>query len=137
MKKHKKEYYKKPETKIMINKRVRKRKKFDIQFAMILRLRSRFGNAFSQFSKTGKIMSSREYGINYEEIIEHLKPFPKNRESYQIDHIIPLSWFDFNDPKEIGWAFAPENHQWLTKEENRNKSDKYIIIAERTIKNDK
>ena len=132
-----KEYYQKPETKIKVNKRVRKRRKNDKNFRTLSLLRSRFGNAFSQFSKTGKIMSSHEYGIDFKIIIKHLKPFPKNIENYEIDHVIPLSWFNFNNPKEIRWAFAPENHQWLTKKENMEKGNRYIMVAERTIKNGK
>ena len=79
-------------------------------------------------SKNGKQKLSKEYGINFTAIIEYLRPFPKDIENYEIDHIIPLSWFDFNNPKEIKWAFSPENHQWLTKEENRKKNNKYILI---------
>ena len=71
-------------------------------------------------------MSSRKYGINYKAIIEHLKPFPKDIENYEVDHVVPLSWFDFNNLEEIKWAWAPENHQWLTIEENRNKSDRFM-----------
>ena len=80
-------------------------------------------------------MTSRQYGINYKKIIENLKPFPKDSENYEVDHIVPLSWFDFNNPEEIRWAFAPENHQWMKKEDNRKKSDKYISIKKEPIKN--
>jgi len=89
-------------------------------------LRTRFRTAFKYYSTTGKIKTSNEYGINYKKIIEHLKPFPKDIENYEVDHIVPLSWFDFNNPEEIKWAWAPENHQWLTKEENRSKSNNFM-----------
>ncbi|MCK5177532.1 MAG: hypothetical protein KAQ92_07430, partial [Candidatus Aenigmarchaeota archaeon] len=50
-------------------------------------------------------------GINYLKIIEHLKPFPKDfLKNYQIDHIIPLSRFDFTKSKDIKECFKPENH---------------------------
>ena len=93
-----------------------------------MRLRGSFTEAIRNYSKNGKVKSSSRYGINYRLIIEHLKPFPKDRNNYHIDHIIPLSWFDFNNPKEIVWAFAPENHQWLTIEENLRKSNNFIWV---------
>jgi hypothetical protein len=58
-------------------------------------------------------------------IIKHLTPFPKDRENYHIDHIKPLCSFDFNDPEQIKEAFAPENHQWLTIEENLKKGGRF------------
>jgi len=82
------------------------------------------------YSTTGKIQSSNKYGIDIPGIIKQLTPFPKDIENYHIDHIIPLSWFNHDDPKEIQWAWAPENHQWLTKEENMKKGNKYILIGE-------
>ena len=107
---------------------LKKKYRGDLIFKMKNRLRRLLRGSLIQYSKTGKIMSSKEYGINYKEIIESLKPFPKDIENYHIDHIIPLSWFNFNDPKEIKWAFAPENHQWLTIEENTKKGNRYILI---------
>jgi len=98
------------------------------------RIRGSFRNVLKRYSKTGKIMSSKKYGVDYKKIIEHLKPFPKDLSKYHIDHIIPLSWFDFSNPKEIKWAFAPENHQWLTIQENLKKSNKEIIINYSNLK---
>ena len=91
------------------------------------RLRGVLNQAFLRYSKTGKIYSSKKYGINYGLIIENLKPFPKDIKNYNVDHIIPLSRFDWNNPKHIKIAFSPENHQWLTKEENNWKRDKLIM----------
>ena len=74
-----------------------------------------------------KIKKANEYGINYKAIIEHLKPFPKNRHLYHIDHIRPLCSFNFinkdgtQNLEEIKKAFVPENHQWLLTEENLSK----------------
>jgi len=89
-------------------------------------LRNRFNSVVNNYSKTGKIKSSKEYGIDYKEIIEHLKPFPKDMGNYEIDHVIPISWFNLRDSKEIKWAFAPENHQWMLKSENRKKSNSFM-----------
>ena len=126
VKRRRKKYYQIPEVKIKINGYYKKRRKEDPIFKLKQNLRNRLSIAFKKYSKTGKIMKSKDYGIEYKKIIEHLKPFPKNIEDYEIDHIIPLSWFNFNSLKEIKWAFAPENHQWLLKEENMHKGDRFM-----------
>ncbi|MFA5048413.1 MAG: hypothetical protein WC516_05330 [Patescibacteria group bacterium] len=77
------------------------------------------------YSTEVKKYSSRKYGINYYKIVEFLGDCPGNWEDYQIDHIFPVSAFDFNDLEQIKIAFSPENHRWLKKEENLSKSNKY------------
>ena len=64
-------------------------------------------------------MTSKKYGINYQAIIEYLKPLPENLSNYHIHHIKPLFTFDFNNLEEIKKAFAPENHKLLLIEEHR------------------
>jgi len=88
-------------------------------------LRKRLRDAFSNNSTNGKIKKADEYGINYYEIFEYLGPCPGNRKEYHIDHILPISAFDFDNPIHILAAFAPENHQWLKAEENLQKHNKY------------
>ncbi len=110
-----------------MNKYNKERRKIDKDYKIRMNLRTRLLQAFKRYSKKGKITTSKKYGINYKAIIEHLKPFPENIENYHIDHIIPLSLFNFNNPKHIKIAFAPENHQWLTVEENLIKKDRLII----------
>jgi|AntAceMinimDraft_18_1070375.scaffolds.fasta_scaffold29091_3 hypothetical protein len=131
-----KEYHSKLKNKIRRNKKNIERRKLNTKYLTMGRLRSRLRHAFLKYSKEGKVNSSQKYNINYQKIFKYLKPFPKDIKNYEIDHIIPLSWFDFNNPNEITWAFAPENHQWLTKEENLKKGNRYILVADRTIKND-
>ena len=104
-----------------------KKRKEDPIFKLRQNLRSRLGRAFKQYSKTGKQYSSKKYGIDFTAIIKHLQPFPKDIENHHVDHIIPLSRFDFNNAEHIKIAFRPENHQWLTKEENLCKNNKLII----------
>ena len=131
-----KEYRQRPEVKKRLNIYLKKRKKQDIQFLLQCRLRRAVCDTLKNYTKTGKIMTSKKYGINYKAIIKYLKPLPKDIKNYEIDHIIPLSWFDLNNPEEMKWAFAPENHQWLTKEENIVKGNRMIYIKE-TINNGK
>ena len=94
------------------------------------RLRERMRIALKEYTNNGKIKKSDEYGINYKDIIARLKPFPRDRHLYDIDHIIPLASFNFinkdgtQNLKEIKKAFAPENHQWLLAGENRAKGKK-------------
>jgi hypothetical protein len=97
----------------------------DEQFRIKLILRQRVREAISVYSKSGKITTSKKYGIDYEAIIQHLGPCPGEREDYHIDHIIPLSAFDFDDLKQIRIAFAPVNHQWLKAKDNLKKGAKY------------
>lgn len=98
----------------------------DPYFALVNRLRARVRRAFSYYAKRGKFLKSKEYGIDYEAIIKHIGPCPGNQKDYHVDHIIPLSMFDFNDLEQIKKAFAPENHQWLKAEQNLVKGNRYI-----------
>ena len=92
---------------------------------MSCRLRMSLNHAFKKYTKTGKIMPSKKYGVDYKEIIEHLKPFPEDLSNYEIHHIRPLHTFNFTnkdgstDLKEVSKAFAPENHKLFTKEEHK------------------
>jgi len=101
-------------------------RKTNPQFRMRSYLRTRLWIALNNYTKTGKIMSSKKYGINYQAIIEHLKPFPKDLSKYHIDHIRPLCSFDLTNPEEIKKAFSPENHQLLLAKENLSKGKKMI-----------
>ena len=108
-----------------------KRRKIDIDWRVKEILRVNFREALRRYIKTGKIMSSIKYGIDYKIIIKHLKPFPKNILNYHIDHIRPLRSFNFVNPdgstnlEEVKKAFAPKNLQWLTAKENMRKSGRW------------
>ncbi len=121
-----KEYGKRPEVRLRINKNDRMRRKIDKEYAIIDRLRRSLNHAMSKYSKTGKIMKSKKYGLDWKKIINSLKPFPENIKSYEIDHIKPLHTFNLENKEEIKKAFDPSNLQWLTIEENRKKSGKLI-----------
>ena len=87
-------------------------------------LRQNLRNAFRQRGIYKTIRASK-YGVDYRAIIQHLGPIPSDGKKYNIDHIKPLALFDLTDPTQVKAAFAPENLQWLTAEENRAKSDTY------------
>ena len=105
--------------------RNRIRYKTDSYFRTKKNLRVLIRKSFFLYSKIGKIKTIKKYDIDIEKIILHLTPFPENVEEYHIDHIFPLSAFNLDDSIHIKAAFAPENHQWLKKEENLKKSNKY------------
>ena len=126
--KQRKEYYDKNRKNILLKFRNMDRKEYGNKyyhqvnkkreyFLIKKRLRTRLRNAFINILKERK-QRSNKYGINYEKIIQKLKPFPKDISNYHIDHIKPLCSFDLTDPKQVKIAFAPENHQWLLAEEN-------------------
>jgi len=121
-----KDYAKRPEVKKRIRGKEMWRRRTDLEFAVRDRLRRSLHHALTKYTKTGKIMSSRKYGIDLKEVIKSLNPFPKNISDYEIDHIIPLRTFKLTSPNEVKKAFNPSNLQWLTIEENRKKSGKVI-----------
>ena len=120
------EYGRRPEVRARIREKERLRLQTDKEYAIADRLRRSLNHAMTKYSETGKIMSSKRYGINWGEIIEHLKPFPENLKDFEIDHIIPLCFFNLTDPQQVKKAFSPENLQWLTISENRRKSGRIL-----------
>ncbi len=119
-----KEYGKRPSVRKRIRDMESFRRKMDPEFAIADRLRRSLRHALTKYSKTGKIMSSRKYGLDWKRIIESLKPFPENLRDYEIDHILPLHTFNLTNFEEVKKAFDPSNLQWLTTSENRRKSGK-------------
>jgi len=63
------------------------------------------------------------YGIDLIEIVDHLKPLPKNFKGLELDHIIPISKFDLKNRNDIKKAYAKENLQLLLPVENRRKGN--------------
>lgn len=123
----KRKYRKDPKNKEKINKYQKKKLKEDKEYWVKSNLRTRLNHAINYYRKKGVIIKSKSELINYEKIINKLKPFPKNIKNYHIDHIKPISSFKLVNKngslnvKEIKKAFAPKNHQWLTAKENLKK----------------
>ena len=115
-----------PETRASVRKYVNKRMKTHPNIALTQRLRQRLRAAFNYYTKNGKIMTSKKYGIDYNKIIEHLKPFPEDLSKYHIDHIKPLCTFNLENPEDVRKAFSPENHQWLLAFDNHSKGGRYV-----------
>lgn len=96
------------------------RRNHDELFRIKETLGSRLRSAFK-----GAKNASKTYGISYQEIYDFLGPCPGVRSEWEIDHIFPLSAFNFKDSFEIWAAFHPTNHQWLRSEKNNKKRAKY------------
>jgi len=133
-KKYWKEYGKRPGVRARIRAKDKLRRQNDKEYAIADRLRRSLNHAMTKYSKTGKITKSNKYGIDWKEIIESLKPFPKKIEGYEIDHIIPLKSFNLTNINEVKKAFSPFNLQWLTIQENRRKSAKIVPKNEKIYK---
>lgn len=124
-------YERSPRYRDIKNRYINKRLKEDKTFAIQLRLRRLVHKAIKMHLNGENRKPSKKYGIDYQAIIDHLKPFPKDLSRYEIDHVKPLCLFKFvkdnGEPnlKQIQEAFSPQNHQWLTITENRKKSGKY------------
>lgn len=99
----------------------------DPHFVVKERLRANLRGAFKRFSTKGKAGKSKYYRIDYDAIFNHIGPCPGLNSEYHIDHIIPISAFNFDDPYQIYLAFHPLNHQWLEKTENLKKSDYFNL----------
>ena len=94
------------------------KRKTNLKAIITERIRDRFRKAIKKNKHTTL------YGINIQDIINHLGPCPGNITEYHIDHIKPLDSFDLQLESEIQKAFAPTNHQWLLGSENLRKSNK-------------
>jgi len=123
----------KPKNKVKKKTYQKQKRKNDLNYHITYNLRSRSNFAIQHYITTGKIMSSKQYGINYPKIIEHLKPFPNDMENYNIHHIIPLRSFNLENEdgsaniKEVKMAMAPENHKLLSIEEH-NKLNHFELV---------
>lgn len=126
LKKKKKEYYEKTKVQNRDNKyKIHKlylennpKVKFSIQ------LRGRILAGFRRFSKHGKTETCKEYGIDFEAIYNKIGPKPDGK--YHLDHIIPISLFNFDLKEHVRLAHCPENLRWVTQTENLKKFNKII-----------
>lgn len=103
------------------NNRKRARWIEDPKYRTIQLLRTGLNGAFHRYSKNGKVMSSKKYGIDYNAIFEKVGPRPED--GYELDHIIPISIFDLDNPEHVRLCHVPENFQWLPAFDNGSKSD--------------
>lgn len=101
------------------------RSEIDPYYRFERNLRQRIRSAISELSKSGKTKSCKEYGIDFEAIFNRVGPKPDK--SFHLDHIIPQSLFDLDNPEHVRLAHVPENLRWLPGKENLEKHDKIIL----------
>lgn len=117
------------------NKKMEKYKNNE-QYRIVCKLRGRLKAAFNSYSKKGKTKTSQEYGISWNKVCEHLYNL-EYKEDDEIDHIVPLSFFNLDDENQIKLAFSEKNHCWIDKNDNHVKSDKLLYVggSARNLKN--
>lgn len=99
-----------------LSRYVKERRATDKKFNLTSQLRHRIYLAMKNLSKNGKTMACKEYGIDFNSILIHVGEKPSN--GFQLDHIIPLSSFDLDNPLHVRLAHTPQNLQWLPRADN-------------------
>lgn len=90
-----------------------------------MRLRSNLKKAFNRYTITGKVKTSREYGINWTVICEALGPCPGEFKKWHIDHKVPMTAFDLTDRVQVLAVMHHTNLQWLPAAVNIAKHNHY------------
>ena len=109
------------------------RKYTDAEFRLKLTICSLFRNQLNINNGTKKSKSFIAYtGVEKNDYIKHLKKdllwtSYLNREKIHIDHIIPISAYDFNIPQDIKNCWNPKNLRLLKASDNILKSNKIDI----------
>ena len=105
------------------------------QFLLRDRLSSNLYQNLKQYTQEGKTFSSSKYGIDYSAITSslekeaeevHGKSIPQlMEEGYHVDHIIPVSNYNLEDPEEVGRCYHPDNLRWLPGRENKSRGNNW------------
>ena len=118
----KREYYK--NNKKEIRERLNYRYKNDPEYRLKQKLRNGFYDRHYLYLKNTDNCKYKYKGVDFKKIYEYLGEPPY--EEFEVDHIIPMCVFDFTKKEHVSLCYSPENFRYITKEENRNKSD-YIF----------
>ena len=105
------------------------------QFLLKCRLRNNLRENLKQYTREGKTFSSSKYGIDYSAITSSLEKEAEEvhgksilqlrEEGYHVDHIIPVSNYNLEDPEEVGRCYHPDNLRWLPGRENISRSNRW------------
>ena len=105
----------------------RKLFKTNLNYIISTRIATQLRRTLERYTKTGKLLSSSYYGIDYVAIVKKLTPLPfplEDKGNWHIDHIIPVSKFNLTNSEEVKRAFSPNNLQWLSAKENWIKNNR-------------
>lgn len=109
---------------IIRRKYLSNKKNNDFDYKIKMRLKQRLREVLNLYQKTNTI-SKPFMEVNFEKIIQSLKPLPKELKHYHIHHKEPLSLFTFGNPDntinydQIQLAFQPNNLVLITEEEHK------------------
>lgn len=101
----------------------------DPYYRLKCNLRTRLYNALDGVSKSSRTLEL--LGCTVEQFKLHIeRQFEEGmrwgeRDSFHLDHIIPLAAFDLSDPEQLKYAMHWSNFQPLWKEDNISKGDKH------------
>ena len=118
-----------PENAAKIQSRIRQRRKEDPQFALADAMRSTMNRAFRRNWIEKPARTEALLGCTITEAKLHIeKQFVgemswSNRQSFVIDHWIPVAAFDLRDHEEAHLAFNWQNLRPITRHDNAVKSD--------------
>lgn len=111
-------------------KRIRERRKNDTEFCLSERIKSNFIYSMKT-KKQYKNNSFHKYtSFEIKDYIEHLKKdilwdeFKKNKTDIHIDHIIPISIYNFLNEEDIKRCWNPFNLRLIESEKNMEKHNK-------------
>lgn len=125
------EYRNRPDVKEKTKKRIREweqnKRQSDSKYVMTKNLRAYIRNVFKRYSKNGKLKTCKDYGIEFNTIFSKVGARPS--ENHELDHIIPITKFDLDNPEHVRLAHLPCNLQWLAKIDNKKKSNSIPLIA--------
>lgn len=120
---------------------VKNKKQSDPIYKLKNDIRKNFSSSFKRCSKNKTETFFSYTGIKFNEYVLHLQNFELwnafcNGENIHIDHIIPCSAYDFNNPEEIKKCWNPENLRLITAEENLKKGESidFDLIEKHNIK---
>lgn len=105
-------------------RRDNERRKNDSDYLIKAIVKTNLQYAFRNQSVNGKQKKTKEYGIDIKAIVEHIGYRPSD--DYELDHIIPVAIFDFDNNDHVRISHLPENLRWLPAKENNLKKDKIL-----------
>ena len=110
------------------NEYEKKRRKYDLDFNLRCRLRSRLSMALKGICKSEHTIELLGCSIDYlrDYLEKQFEPGMtwNNIGEWHIDHIVPCSYFDLTDPIQQRICFNYRNLQPLWAKDNQTKSDK-------------
>ena len=105
------------------------------QFLLKKRLGRNLLINLTKYTIEGKTFSSSKYGVDYSAITSSLEKEAEEvhdksigqlrEEGYHVDHIIPVSNYNLEDPEEVGRCYHPDNLRWLPGRENESRGNKF------------